>query len=67
MGYGDLTPTNPSEIAVILVIQIIGIATFAYAVNQIGVVLSNMRAKNEKIEKDLSNIEALGNLYRINS
>ena len=45
VGYGDVTPTNVYEILMILVTQIIGIATFAYAVNQIGVALSSMQEK----------------------
>ena len=45
VGYGDLSPTNINEIIVVLIIELIGIATFAYAVNQIGVALTSMQAK----------------------
>ena len=65
VGYGDVTATNTAEILIILVTQLIGIATFAYAVNQIGVALSNMQEKKEKMQKDLSNVENMGNTYRL--
>lgn len=42
VGYGDISPTNVAEILTILVAQFFGIATFAYAVNKIGVALSNI-------------------------
>ena len=45
----------------------IGIATFAYTVNQIGAALTSMQEKKEKMQKDLNNIEAIGNTYRLDS
>ena len=33
VGYGDISPSNKSEIGAVLLTQIIGIATFAYVVN----------------------------------
>lgn len=42
VGYGDVSPTNVAEILTILLTQLIGIATFAYAVNKIGAALTNI-------------------------
>ena len=67
VGYGDLTPTNSKEIIVVLFTQIIGIATFAYAVNQIGVALSSMQSKKQKMQKDLNNVETIGSTYRLDA
>lgn len=56
VGYGDLSPTNITEILTILLTQLIGIATFAYAVNKIGAALSNITEKTKKFQKDLGNV-----------
>jgi hypothetical protein len=41
--------------------QLIGVATFAYAVNQIGAALSNITESAQKMQKDLGNVEQIGN------
>lgn len=65
MGYGDVSPTNVAEILTILLTQLIGIATFAYAVNKIGAALSNITERAQRMQKDLGNVEHVGNSYRL--
>lgn len=61
VGYGDISPKNTAEILMILLTQLIGIATFAYAVNQIGAALTNITERAQKLQKDLGNVEHIGN------
>lgn len=61
VGYGDISPVNIAEILTILATQLIGIATFAYAVNKIGICLSNITERTQKLQKDLGNVEYIGN------
>lgn len=56
VGYGDITPTNVTEILTILLTQLIGIAAFAYAVNKIGVALTNISERTQRLQKDLGNL-----------
>lgn len=50
----------------VLLTQVIGIASFAYAVNKIGVALTNITERNQKLQKNLSNVEQMANTYRLN-
>jgi len=55
VGYGDLRPTNYVEIMCILAVQLFGIISNGYAINEIGVNLAQMRAAGEALEEDISN------------
>lgn len=50
IGYGDITPKNPGEVIVVILIQItgsnsidIGVVSFGYLLNEMGHTLSKMR------------------------
>ena len=46
VGYGDISPVNIPEIIVIICIQIIGIITYGYIVNEIGHIIGHMRMED---------------------
>jgi hypothetical protein len=65
VGYGDLSPTNALEIVTVLIIQIFGIAIFAYVINEIGHTLSSMRKQKDTLEKDLSTLSKVSKYYEL--
>ena len=63
VGYGDLSPVNITEILMIICVQIIGICTYGYILNEIGHILSDMRQEGEILSKDISTITKMANYY----
>ena len=43
VGYGDISPVNVNEILVILIVQIVGIATYGFIISEIGHIISSLR------------------------
>ncbi len=54
------------EHIIVTLVEIFGIAIFAYLINEIGYNLSNLRKDEEIIEKDLTVLEKIKNFYKIN-
>ena len=44
VGYGDISPINPSEKIYVIFMTLISCATFAYAINCIGSIFSEIAA-----------------------
>ena len=65
VGYGDISPKNDLEIAVVTLIEMIGIIVFAYMINEIGYAMSNLRKETEIVDKDLSNVEKIKQHYNM--
>ena len=54
IGYGDITPKNPREVKIVILLQIvgrykcyIGVISFGYLINEMGHTLSKMRQNTE--------------------
>jgi hypothetical protein len=43
IGYGDITPKNQGEVMVVVLIEIVGVVSFGYLLNEMGHTLSRMR------------------------
>jgi hypothetical protein len=43
IGYGDIAPTHAGEVGVVILIQITGVVSFGYLLNEMGHTLSKMR------------------------
>jgi potassium voltage-gated channel Eag-related subfamily H protein 1/potassium voltage-gated channel Eag-related subfamily H protein 5 len=59
IGYGDITPKNPSEVAFTIFIQFLSCLLYGYAINQIWSIIQELNAKKSKIHSRLNLI----NLY----
>lgn len=46
IGYGDITPICTEEIIVTVLIEIIGVVSFGYLLNEMGHTLSKMREES---------------------
>lgn len=47
VGYGDIYPVTPAEQVVSIVIMIVSCGVFAYSVNTIGVVFTNLAGEEQ--------------------
>ncbi len=47
IGYGDITPKSAPEIIVTVLIEIVGVVSFGYMLNEMGHTLSKMREQSE--------------------
>lgn len=50
VGYGDITPTNNYELICANVTMFIACGVFAFSINAIGIVLSNMNESRKKLK-----------------
>jgi len=50
VGYGDIVPTNTIERGFVVVITLISCGVFAYTVNSIGMIITNLAQKNVKFK-----------------
>lgn len=65
IGYGDITPKNPQEIMITVLIEIIGVVSFGYLLNEMGHTLSKMRLQSEELERDLQTISKISKYYNL--
>lgn len=54
VGYGDLTPQNPLEVGFIIVFIFLACGIFAYSLNSIGIIVSDMWKRENEFTKDLN-------------
>lgn len=59
IGYGDITPKNPSEVGFTIFIQFLSCLLYGYAINQVWSIIQELNAKKVKIHSRLNII----NLY----
>lgn len=45
VGYGDVTPANPIEMVIAIIVMIISSVVFGYSLNSIGIILKNINDK----------------------
>jgi hypothetical protein len=50
VGYGDITPSNPSEIGFCLLSMIFGCGVFGYSLNNIGVIFEKLQASEKEFQ-----------------
>ena len=50
VGYGDITPSNPSEIGFCLLSMIFGCGVFGYSLNNIGVIFEKLQASEKEFK-----------------
>jgi len=65
VGYGDISPVTIPEIIVIMIVQVIGIATYGYIINSIGNIINYMRMEDEILSRDISTISKMAKYYDI--
>ena len=65
IGYGDITPKSPTETIVNICIQIVGVISFGYLLNEMGHTLSKMRERSEDLERDLQTITKISKYYSL--
>ena len=53
VGYGDITPTNPSEILFAIVAIIVGCAVFGYNMNSIGMILQKIYKEDNDFKENV--------------
>jgi hypothetical protein len=50
VGFGDICPTNPNEKIYVIILTVLSCGVFAYAVNTIGNIFSEISKKNAVIK-----------------
>ena len=58
VGYGEITPIEPNEVAFAMVIIILSSFLFAYSVNSIGTIVSNYNALATKYRERMMYVNA---------
>ena len=56
VGFGDITPTNPMEIGFCIIFIFFACGMFAYSINSVGMILSDISKEEDKFRKDLNSI-----------
>ena len=56
VGYGDIMPTNIYEVLFNILLIYIACAIFAYSLNSIGIIISNIMKQEEQFKNDLNTI-----------
>ena len=56
VGYGDITPTNIYEVLFVILLIYIACAIFAYSLNSIGIIISNIMKQEDEFKNDLNTI-----------
>jgi hypothetical protein len=54
VGYGDITPANSSEALFCVGTMFIASVVFAYSINTIGMIITEMNKFNEKINENMA-------------
>ena len=62
VGYGEITPVEPNEVAYAMVIIIMSSFMFAYSVNSIGTIVSNYNALATKYRERMMYVN--GNMLK---
>jgi hypothetical protein len=47
VGYGDITPVNVTERGFVITMTIISCGVFAYSVNSVGTIMSNLNSRKK--------------------
>lgn len=66
VGYGDLTPQNPLEVAFVIVFIFLACGIFAYSINCIGIIVSDIWKRQNEFTKDLNVINQFMREKKIN-
>jgi hypothetical protein len=67
VGYGDMTPQNPSEKMFVIVFVYVACGLFAYSLNSIGLILQDINKREEMFKKDIKIINGYMVKHNINS
>ena len=65
IGYGDIAPKSIPETLINICIQIVGVISFGYLLNEMGHTLSKMRESSEQLERDLQTITKVSKYYSL--
>lgn len=65
VGYGDLTPQNKYEAIVVIIVEILGTSLFGYMINIIGITLSELKNRNEALEKEVTMADKISKCFSI--
>jgi hypothetical protein len=65
VGYGDITPQNEYEVAVVIVVEIIGTSIFGYMINIIGMTLSELKNRDESLEKEITITDKISRCFAV--
>ena len=65
IGYGDITVRTPVEQMFCLILLIIGVVGFSFAIGSLSSVLSSLDAKAAKLKEKLSMLEDIRKEYKI--
>ena len=54
VGFGDITPQNPLEVGFVIVFIFVACGIFAYSINSIGIIVSDIWKRQNEFTKDLN-------------
>jgi hypothetical protein len=67
VGYGDITPQNSSEILFAAITIVFGCGVYAYNLNAVGILLSELKREENKYNANLRNINKFMDKKRIDT
>lgn len=65
VGYGDITPQNKYEVSVVIAVEILGTSIFGYMINIIGMTLSELKSRDEALEKEMTIADKISKCFSI--
>lgn len=66
VGYGDIGPTNPAEKIFVIIFIYVACAMFAYSINSIGIIVSELAKRENDLQKNLNVINNFMKKKQIN-
>lgn len=54
VGFGDISPSNPLEVLFVIVFMFVACGIFAYSLNSIGIIVSDIWKRQNEFAKDLN-------------
>lgn len=66
VGFGDISPVNPLEILFVIVFIFVACGIFAYSLNSIGIIVSDIWKRQNEFSKDLNIINQFMREKKIN-
>ena len=66
VGYGDVTPYNPNEKIMCILMMIIGVLSFSFTTGSLSSIITSYDSKEALLKEKISTLNAISNEYRLN-
>ena len=52
VGYGDITPTNETEVLMTIILVFIGVSSYSYIISRLTSIFASVKSKKEETDRD---------------